>query len=516
MSPSHWRRIEELYHLAREHPRSERSAFVRDACAHDEELKRTVELLLAQDDRSGPLERPVATLLPGQRLGRYRVLEKIGAGGMGEVYRAHDDHLERDVALKILPTSFMVDEPVRRRFRREALALSKLNHPNIATVFDFDTEDEISFIAMEMIQGAPLSQRVETGVLEEKETVCLGIQLADGLAAAHAQGVIHRDLKPANLMVTPEGRLKILDFGLAVLAASEAGPDATRSMSETAAIVGTLPYMAPEQLRGQPVDTRTDVYSAGAVLYEMITGQRAFPESQSAELIGAILHRSPASPRTMNPRISLGLQRVVMKSLEKEPARRYQSARELSSALEQSAARKLTLAPPILAGVAAAVLLGGLLIGWNVGGIRDRVFRREKAQTRTAAPARRSVAVLGFQNLSGRADAAWLSTGLSEMFTTELSAGEKLRTIPGENVARARMDLRLPETDSLARDTLARLRSNLGADLVVLGSYLDLGKDTIRNLKHAKRRKRGLVPGYGAAEIDLDRGRAMFPNGNRR
>src|SRR5260370_6495951 len=153
----------------------------------------------------------------GRTLGHYRILERIGASGMGEVYRAHDLHLERDVALKILPAGSLADEPTRKHFRREALALSKLNHPNIATVFDFDTQDGVDYLAMELINGTPLSDRVKAGPLPAKEVLRLGTQLADGLAAAHKQGVIHRDLKPANLMITPEGRLNILDFGLAAL-----------------------------------------------------------------------------------------------------------------------------------------------------------------------------------------------------------------------------------------------------------------------------------------------------------
>src|SRR3989454_2924450 len=270
----------------------------------------------------------------GQTLGHYIVREKIGAGGMGEVYRARDQHLERDVALKILPTGFLANDAARKRLRREALALSKLNHPNIATVFDFDTQGNVDFLAMELIQGTPLSDRVKAGPMAEKEILRLGIQLADGLAAAHAQGVIHRDLKPGNLMITSDGRLKILDFGLATLAHPEGDPDVTRNSVETGTVVGTLPYMPPEQLRGQPADVRSDVYAAGAVLYEMATGQRPFCQAQSAEMIGAILHQQPAQPSAVNHRITSGFESVVMKSLDREPAHRYQSARELLVALE--------------------------------------------------------------------------------------------------------------------------------------------------------------------------------------
>jgi serine/threonine protein kinase/tetratricopeptide (TPR) repeat protein len=268
----------------------------------------------------------------GQTLGHYRIVEKIGAGGMGEVYRARDEHLERDVALKVLPAGTLADEAVRRRFRKEALALSKLNHPNIATVFDFDSQHGVDFLAMELIPGSTLSGKLADGPLVEREVLRLGAQLAEGLAGAHAQGVVHRDLKPGNLIITPDGRLKILDFGLATLLHPSGDPDLTRSITETTSVSGTLPYMSPEQLRGQPVDARSDVYAAGAVLYEMASGHRAFPQRQGAELIGAILHQSPTS--LGNQGISPALGNVMMKALEKEPSQRYQSARELLVALE--------------------------------------------------------------------------------------------------------------------------------------------------------------------------------------
>jgi WD40 repeat protein/serine/threonine protein kinase len=271
----------------------------------------------------------------GQKLGHYRIVERIGAGGMGVVYRANDQHLERDVALKVLPPGFIADQAARKRFRREALALSKLNHPNIATIFDFDTQDGVDFLAMELISGTPLSSQVKVGPLPEKEILRLGIQLTEGLVAAHAQGVIHRDLKPGNLIVTCEGRLKILDFGLAVLVIPKNNLDATRTLTEATPVEGTLPYMSPEQLLGQPVDVRSDVYSAGAVLYEMATGNRPFHYSQSAELIGAILHETPPPPRSLNQQVTPALEIVILKTLQKEPGGRYQSAAELRVALEE-------------------------------------------------------------------------------------------------------------------------------------------------------------------------------------
>ncbi len=387
----------------------------------------------------------------GQTVGHYRILEKIGEGGMGVVYRAHDEQLDRDVALKVLSAGTLADEVARRHFRKEALTLAKMNHPNIEIIYEFGSWNGLDFLAMELIPGTSLRETLKQGPLPEQEVIRFGVQLAEGLSAAHAQGVVHRDLKPGNLIISPEGRLKILDFGLATLLRPGADADMTLSITETTWGWGTLPYMSPEQLRGLPVDARTDVYSAGAVLYEIATGHRPFSQSQQAELIGAILHQTPGEPSAHNRRIGPAFESLIMKALDKIPARRYQSARELLVALEGLDIRPKT-------------------------GSRPRFSR----PLLTAAKARPSVAVLGFKNVSGRSDLAWLSTALSEMLTTELAAGEQLRTIPGENVARARISLSLPEADSFGKETLMKIRKNLSADSVVLGSYIPVGRGQIR------------------------------------
>jgi serine/threonine protein kinase/tetratricopeptide (TPR) repeat protein len=423
----------------------------------------------------------------GQTLGHYRIEEKIGAGGMGEVYRAHDEHLDRDVALKVLPADALADNAARKRFHKEAQALSKLSHPNIAIVFDFDTQQGVDFLAMEMIPGATLSSTLAAGPLDEGEVLNLGMQLADALAAAHARGVVHRDLKPGNLIVSPEGRLKILDFGLATLFKPTGEANVTQSNTETHGASGTLPYMSPEQLRGEPADPRSDIYSAGAVLYEMATGQRPFPQSQSAELIGAVLHQRPAPPSKHNPLIRPPLEGVVMKALEKTPAQRHQTARELLAALEVAGGlTHETVGPrrrPWVLASLGGLLIVGVIFGLNVGGLSDR-WRRGSATGLSVRPSpiktRPSVAVLGFKNLSGRPDQLWLSTALAEMLKTELAAGEQLRLIPGENVAQMKMSLSLPEEDTYSKATLNRIRKNVGTDHVVVGSYLALGNGQVR------------------------------------
>ncbi len=269
-------------------------------------------------------------------LSHYRVLEQIGAGAMGVVYRAHDERLDRDVALKVLPPGTVVDPVARKRFHKEALMLSKLNHPNIATVHDFDTEDGVDFLVEEFIDGLSLDAMVGAGPLSESEIIHLGSQLADGLATAHVHGVIHRDLKPANIRITPEARLKILDFGLADILRGEIGPDSvTQSMSETRCIVGTLPYMAPEQLLKRTFNVRTDVWAAGCVLFEMATGRRPFLGSGPA-LTEAIVHQPAASACKLNPRISAGLDSIIQKCLEKDPQRRYSCASEIAVDLRRT------------------------------------------------------------------------------------------------------------------------------------------------------------------------------------
>jgi len=391
----------------------------------------------------------------GQTFGHYRIVAKIGAGGMGEVYRAHDEHLDRDVALKVLNVGTLSDEAARKRFHKEALALAKLNHPNIETVFEFSSQDGVDFLAMELVQGESLDEKLGAGPMPEAEIIRLGLQFLDGLAAAHEQGIIHRDLKPANLFITPDGRVKILDFGLAKVVNPAFGPDLTRSVTvQSGVISGTVPYMSPEQLRGLPVDERSDIYSAGAVLYEMATGQRPFPHTQTAELMSAILVQPLPTPQSVNPAVSPKLNRLITKALERNPAARFQTVRDLRAALQGvtlAATVAFTPDPQLMAsseapaaatpdpagrtapGMAlgatvafkplptldstkkefpgkkiaaiaamALVVTAGVLFGLNVGGLRDRAFRShppavkpETAQTgASASPAPQPAAAL--------------------------------------------------------------------------------------------------------------------------
>ncbi|MFZ0277072.1 MAG: protein kinase [Candidatus Sulfotelmatobacter sp.] len=434
------------------------------------------------------------TPIVGQVLGHYRVLEQIGAGGMGLVFRASDQQLERDVAIKVLPPGMLADEAARKRFRREALALAKLNHPNIGTVYEFSSQEGLDFLVMEYVGGVAVDARLASGPLTQKEVLRLGFQLADGLASAHEHGVIHRDLKPANMRLTEDNRLKILDFGLAQFVRQETDLGITASISDSKDVTGTLPYMSPEQLRGELTDQRSDLWSAGAVLYELVTGRRPFPFAQVPRLIDAIMNKPPEMPSALNPKISPGLEVAILKCLDKDPERRYQSARELRVDLDRltmpisqvplgpiPGATPVSLPPKTNIRTPAALLAVVVLL--LIGALSYLHFRGKPQVTKPAAlplSRRRSVAVLDFKNSTSRPEAAWLSTALPEMLTTELAAGERLRTIPGEEVAQMKINFSLPDSDTLSAQTLSQVSKTLGADLVVLGSYVALPDGKLR------------------------------------
>ncbi|MCH7985462.1 MAG: protein kinase [Acidobacteria bacterium] len=372
----------------------------------------------------------------GKTLSHYRVVEKIGAGGMGEVYRARDEHLGRDVALKVLPAGTLGDEHARKRFRKEALALSKLNHPNIATVFDFDTQDGTDFLVMELVEGVTLSDKLAGGPLPEKEITRLGMQLAEALEEAHERGVVHRDLKPGNVMVTPKGQAKILDFGLAKLLRPVSETATTESFTETQGVAGTLPYMAPEQLRGLAPDHRSDIYSFGVVLYEMATGQRPFQERLATALANDIINKPPPPPGRLKPDLSSRLEEVILKCLEKEPEHRYQSAREVLADFRRLGAAPIAVSSArsvvrrwVLAVVALLVLVGGAV------GIS--VWRQQRVAPPTSAVAAKpSLAVLPFENLSPDPENEYFSDGMTEEITSKLSRIQNLQVAARTSAAR--------------------------------------------------------------------------------
>ncbi|HEX7251694.1 MAG TPA: protein kinase, partial [Thermoanaerobaculia bacterium] len=279
------------------------------------------------------------TLSAGSRLGPYEILSPLGAGGMGEVYRARDERLKRDVAIKVLPVSYSQDADRLRRFEQEAHAAGALNHPNITAVYDVGHDGGVPYVVSELLEGEPLRAILSGGKLPQRRAIDYALQIAHGLAAAHEKGIVHRDLKPENLFVTNDGRVKILDFGLAKLTEPEGGSNATNLPTETKGtepgmVLGTLGYMSPEQVKGKPADARSDIFSFGAVLYEMLSGQRAFRADSAAETMSAILREEPPEISATNRSVSPGLERIVRHCLEKSPERRFHSAHDLAFDLE--------------------------------------------------------------------------------------------------------------------------------------------------------------------------------------
>jgi serine/threonine protein kinase/Tol biopolymer transport system component len=372
MNPERWRKIEELYHSALECEPSQRAAFLKEGCAADEGLYREVQSLLDHEEKIHTfMETPALEVagealakqkaqlrepggerrgLIGKTVSHYRVLEGLGGGGMGLVYKAEDTRLRRLVALKFLPRELENDPQALERLRREAQAASALNHPNICTIYEIDEAAGQPFIAMELLEGQTLAHRISVGAAREPPLqldtlIDLAFQVSDALDAAHTQGVIHRDIKPENIFITQRGQAKVLDFGIAKrLPAHRAAPpgqgategtmqEHQATLTISGLVLGTVSYMSPEQARGEKLDSRTDLFSFGAVIYEMATGQQAFPGGTSALVFDAILNREPVSVSVLNPRIPQKLDEIIQKALEKDPKLRYQNASDLRTDL---------------------------------------------------------------------------------------------------------------------------------------------------------------------------------------
>ncbi len=381
------------------------------------------------------------TLSAGSKLGPYEIVSPLGAGGMGEVYRAKDPRLSREVAIKVLPVSFSQDADRLRRFEQEAKAAGVLNHPNITAVYDIGSHEEAPYVVQELLEGETLRSVLAGGKLSARKATDYALQIAHGLAAAHEKGIVHRDLKPENLFVTRDGRVKILDFGLAKLTHQEEGSQATSLPTATAGtepgvVMGTLGYMSPEQVRGRPADARSDLFSFGAILYEMLAGRRAFQGDSAADTMSAILKEDPPDLSVTNQAISPGLERIVRHCLEKNPEQRFHSAHDVAFALEaltgisspsaagavgalgKPARRVATSRLALLATVALAVgaLLGHLV--WrqekpSAPTYRRLTFRRGNIGTARFAPDGQSV-VYG---------ASWEGQPI-EIYTTRLEGPE--------------------------------------------------------------------------------------------
>ena len=349
---SDFEKVDELYHQALSKPPAERANFLKSACGGDEELCREVGVLLAYQEKAGKfmdapamdvaarmLARSKDRKLAGSQLGPYEILSLLGAGGMGEVYLARDSRLERTVAVKVLPAELIDNRERLKRFVQEAKAASSLNHPNIITIYDIGSEGGIDFVVMEHVAGKTLDQWIPRKGMRLNETLKLAIQMADALAKAHSAGIVHRDLKPTNVMVTDNGLVKVLDFGLAklteVLGNVEGVTRTLQSLTEEGMIVGTVSYMSPEKAEGKKVDARSDIFSFGAVLYEMVTGQKAFQGDSKLSTLTAVLKQEPKPISQLVPSVPRDLEKIIARCLRKDPSRRFQTMADLKVTLEE-------------------------------------------------------------------------------------------------------------------------------------------------------------------------------------
>jgi serine/threonine protein kinase/tetratricopeptide (TPR) repeat protein len=538
LTPERWEKIKDLFSDAQRRNPTERCAFLQEACKDDESLRREVDSLLAaaegeaahpfSDAASSDRSRAEDAMI-GRRVGAYKIIRRIGRGGMATVYLASrdDEQYEKQVAIKILLPELESDE-LLRRFRNERQTLAKLDHPNIVKLLDGgSTEEGLPYLVMDYVEGSPIDVYCDSHRLPTEGRLRLFCQVCAAVGCAHLNLVVHRDLKPSNILITNDGTPKLLDFGISKVLRPSNGSVVTQTLTRRM----TPAYASPEQVRGETVTPATDIYSLGVVLYELLTGHRPYRLKQStpAEVERAICEQEPEKPSTavnrvetealpdgtivsrtpetvsalresqpekLRRRLSGDLDNIVLMALKKEPQRRYLSVEEFAKDTQRHLQHLPVKARPRTwvyrtfkfvrrhgtEVVAAAVVMVVMLtaIGYTSREQRRAEAKAQAQLTIQRSKGRRSIAVLGFKNVSARADTAWLSTALSEMLTTELSAGGKLRTIPGESVAQTKLDLSLPEGASLSKETLNRMYKNLGSDFVVLGSYVNIGDNNLR------------------------------------
>jgi eukaryotic-like serine/threonine-protein kinase len=384
----------------------------------------------------------------GTRLAQYEVLEPLGSGGMGEVYRARDSRLERDVAIKILPQHLAADPEMRGRFEREMRAVAALTHPGIMSVFELGKVGDLSFAVVELLEGETLRKQLASGAIPWRRAVAISADLADALAAAHAKGIVHRDVKPENIVITSDGRTKLLDFGLA--RSQPTSPETQPTLGVVTSpglLMGTIGYIAPEQIRGQAATPASDIFAVGCVLYELVSGRMPFARPTPAEVMAAVLHADPTPVSESGVQAPVELQRVIAHCLSKDPDGRFQSARDLAMAL-----RALT----IDSGSVTVI---------------------SPTPTKTRRPAAKAVAVLPFENLTGDADAEYLCDGLTESVINCLSQLPKLRVVP--------------------RSTVFRYKGRLG-DLASIGLALN-----VRSIVTGRLARRGSTLNIQAELVDV-------------
>jgi serine/threonine protein kinase/TolB-like protein len=509
-SPDRRRQAEALISEALKMPPDQRTQFLDARCAGNSELRKEASALLESSEDSSGLARPPSSGTPqvmasGKLLSHYKITSLLGAGGMGEVYLAEDTQLRRRVALKMIVPSLIRDERGLRRFEQEARAASALNHPNILTVYEFGQADGVHYIASEFVEGVTLRNKMAVTRLDLSAAIDIAIQIASALAAAHESGIVHRDIKPDNVIVRTDGIVKVLDFGIAKLSGTfvddtlqHSAATVTSSISEPGMVVGTAKYMSPEQARGLDVDARSDIFSLGSVLYELVTGRQAFPGATSSDVIAEILKSEPAPPLEFAPDLPYEVERIISKALRKEREKRYQSIRDLLIDLQdfkkesefhaklQGAARPEGAKTGSSSGwrtpslQTSSISLGrerGLPRGkWFLGlaavalaaaiGLIGYLHQREPAAP-PAAVSVRSLAVLPFRNLKQDAAVDFLGFSLADEIITKLGYVNSLVIRPSSSVAKYRDQSVDPQ----------KAAAELNVDTLLTGSFIKDGDD---------------------------------------
>jgi serine/threonine protein kinase/TolB-like protein/Flp pilus assembly protein TadD len=545
MNPERWQQVDRLFHSALECAPSARAAFLEQACTGDEALRREVESLVESHEQPDSfIESPAAdlaaellagteeVLAAGQAVGPYKIVSLLGEGGMGEVYLAQDERLGRQVALKLLPAQFTRDAERVRRLGQEARAASALNHPNIVTIYEVGHSDSQHFIATEFIVGQTLRKHLSDGPMKLDEVLDVSIQIVSALETAHAAGIVHRDIKPENLMIRPDGYVKVLDFGLAKLVQKENQPfisleDAeTRHQTAQGMILGTVNYMSPEQAKGERIDERTDIFSFGAVAYEMVAGQAPFAADSMSETLANLIK---AEPHPLSGPDSL--KRIVEKTLRKNKAERYQTMKELLKDLkdlrgnltaeesvgrprlvngetatvlmqatspdverrtaetQHSLSQSIARNKPVVAFALVAVLLGAAVLGYYF------VRSRSAASSVDSAASIRSIAVMPFTNATGDPDAEYLSDGVSESLIDSLSQ------LPGIKVSARNSSFKYKGKDTDPQE----VATALGVEAIMTGHISQRGDDLLISVELVDARDKTHVWGeqYNRKAADL-------------
>ena len=515
MKPERWKQIDQLLEAALDRPPGERAAFLNQACAGDEALRRGVESLLSSDGQASSfIEAPAFEVaaeflaedqtqtLVGQQIGRYRVLSLLGTGGMGEVYLAQDSRLGRKVAIKILPASFTKDQERVRRFEQEARAASRLSHPNICVIHEVgETDDGRHYITMEYIDGVTLRQRMTNLQMRLAEALDIAIQVASGLSAAHQAGIVHRDVKPENIMLRTDSYIKVLDFGLAKLtekrqiSADTESPAIAAVKTDAGVVMGTASYMAPEQARGLEVDARTDIWSLGAALYEMVAGRAPFEGATTSDVIVSILEREPLPLEHHRSGVPTELQKIVSKALSKNREDRYQTVEELVIDLKslkreleygsrnetadglakrtsRQASRLLSSAEYLISGIKQHQKAVGLAAATLIIAIAAGAY----SYFNKSSKAIDSLAALPFVNVGADPNTEYLSDGITESLINSLSQLPDIKVISFSSVSRYRGQQIDPKAVGHALGVRALLVGKVmqrGDDLIVSAELVD-------------------------------------------